>query len=82
MAGTRVVLNGAGFKALLQSAAVQADLKSRADRIAAAAGDGMVAERVYLGRNRSRVQVYTDTLEAKRAEANHQALTRAIGAGR
>lgn len=80
--GTKVVLNGAGFVALLQGAEVQADLERRARAIASAAGPGMVAENVRLSGKRSRVTVRTGTTEARRAEAEHRALTQAIDAGR
>jgi tRNA A37 threonylcarbamoyltransferase TsaD len=66
---------------LLNSAAVQADLKRRADRIAAAAGPGMVAS-VQPGRNRARASVITATQRAREAEARDRALTRALDAGR
>lgn len=79
---SRVVLHGNAFVALLQSPAMRADLKRRADRIAAAAGPGMVAEEVRLTSTRARVSVKTETFDAKRAEATDRALTRAIDAGR
>lgn len=79
---TKVVLNGAGFVALLQSPEIQGDLKRRADAIAAAAGPGMVASAVQVTGKRSRVSVHTDTFEARKAEAVDRALTRAIDAGR
>lgn len=82
MAVTKIVLNGKGFVELLQSPEVQADLKRRADAIAAAAGDGMVADLVRLTSKRSRVTVRTATPAAKRAEAVDRKLTRAIDAGR
>ena len=77
----RVVINSAGVKDLLQSVEVQRDLRARAERIAAAAGDGMTAE-LGVGKNRARAQVYTETIDAMRAEADDRALTRAIDAGR
>jgi hypothetical protein len=77
----RIVLNRAGVRELLKCPGVQADLARRAERIAAAAGPGMVAES-YVGRNRARSRVYTQTPEARRAEASDRTLTRAIDAGR
>lgn len=82
MAKTKVTLNIKGFNQLRADAGVMADLQARADRIAAAAGDGMVAGRVYQGKDRARVAVYTDTIDAKIAEATDRALTTAIEAGR
>lgn len=78
----KVELNLKGFNALRSTPEVMADLQARADRIAAAAGEGMVAEQVYVGKDRARVAVYTDTIEAKKAEAEDRALTIAIEAGR
>lgn len=81
MAKTKIVLNGAGFKALLTSPEVQADLDRRAAAIAAAAGPGNAVQSRPSG-NRGRATVYTESVEAKRAEAEDRALTRAIDAGR
>lgn len=78
----RVVLHNEGFDKLRKLPAIQQDLKRRADKIAAAAGEGFVAEAVFEGSRRARVQVYSDTYKAKLAEANEGALTRAIDAGR
>ena len=60
---------------------VKNDLKKRADRIAAAAGDGMESS-VVIGRTRARASVITATHAARRAEARNASLTRAIDAGR
>ena len=60
---------------------VKNDLKKRADRIAAAAGDGMESS-VVIGRTRARASVITATHAARRAEARDASLTRAIDAGR
>ncbi|MDI2032994.1 hypothetical protein [Paenarthrobacter nitroguajacolicus] len=57
------------------------DVKKRADRIAAAAGDGMESS-VVIGRTRARASVITATYAARTAEARNAALTRAIDAGR
>lgn len=84
MAGavTKVVLHGKGFQDLLQSPEIQADLKRRAEQIAAAAGEGMEVSDVKLTGQRARIQVVTATAEARKAEAVDRALTRAIDAGR
>lgn len=78
----KVVLSGEGFRQLLQSPEVLADLQARADRIAEAAGDGFVAEQARVGAVRGRVQVYSSTREAMMAEASDASLTQAIDAGR
>jgi hypothetical protein len=77
----RIEVNSAGIQALLKSAEVQADLESRARRIAAAGGDGMeVGSRI--GKTRARASVITATREARLAEATDRALTKALDAGR
>jgi hypothetical protein len=73
-------LNDAGMKAILRAPGVQADLRARADRIAAAAGPGMKAESHPT--SRARATVWTSTHAARRAEADHHALSRAFDAGR
>ena len=77
----RVKLNSSGVRALLKSEPVQRDLRSRAQRIAAAAGPGMEVEE-SVGASRARAAVVTATFEAKAAEARSGALTSALGAGR
>ena len=79
--GFRLKLNKDGIVDLLQSEEVQQDLVARGARIAAAAGDGVEAE---LTKNRDRAVVFvrTETNEARKAEAEDRALTRAIDAGR
>lgn len=82
MAGdVRVVLNRKGVRDLLVSREVQADLKRRADRIAAAAGPGNDAD-VTVGRNRARAGIITSTPEAMAREAHRKSLTSALDAGR
>ncbi len=76
-----VKLNRAGVAALLKSSDVAGDLRARAARIAAVAGPGMEAES-EIGATRARASVVTATTEARLAEANHMALTRALDAGR
>jgi hypothetical protein len=77
----RVEVNSAGIQALLKSAEVQADLESRARKIAAAAGEGMEASS-RIGKTRARASVITATRKARLAEATDRALTKALDAGR
>lgn len=81
MAKPRVVMNSAGARAILTSSPVQAFLKARADRIAAAAGPGMESSSSS-GRSRARASVFTATAQGMRGEAKDRRLTRAIDAGR
>jgi len=77
----RIEINSAGIQALLKSSEVQELLKAKADRIAAAAGEGMeVTSRI--GATRARASVVTATRAARKAEAEDRALTTAIDAGR
>lgn len=77
----RFQLNRAGVGQLLKSAEVQADLRRRAEAIAAVAGPGHRVEVGSTGR-RARAAVITDTLDAMLDEANDRNLSRAFDAGR
>lgn len=77
----KITVNHLGVRALLQSPAVEAELKRRAMAIAAKAGPGMEVT-TFHGRNRVNASVITATTEARVAEAKDRALTRAIDAGR
>lgn len=81
MAKTTIRLTRSGPRQVRQSAGVLADVAARAQRIAAAAGPGMEANSQQ-GQTRARASVITATTEARLAEANNRALTRAIDAGR
>jgi hypothetical protein len=77
----RIQLTRHGPRQLRRLPSVQANLMARANRIARSAGPGMVASAIS-GKNRARASVITTTWEARRAEAQSMALTRAIDAGR
>lgn len=83
MATTKIdfKLNSDGVRTLLRSSEMEADLRARAERIAAAAGPGHAVES-QIGVNRARASVRTETFEAMREEATNRTLTRAIDAGR
>lgn len=78
-----VRLNSRGVRAVLQSAEVEADLRRRAEAIAAAAGGepDFEAGAEVVG-NRAMAWVVTATPDGKRAEAEDRALTRALDVGR
>jgi hypothetical protein len=77
----RIEVNSAGIQAILKSEEVQALLEAKAQRIAAAAGDGFeVSSRI--GATRARASVITATRAARKAEAVDRVLTSAIDAGR
>ncbi|MBW3663571.1 MAG: hypothetical protein KY469_10770 [Actinobacteria bacterium] len=81
MARVKIRLTRNGPRLLRQSAGVAADLAARAERIAAAAGPGMVVD-TRIGKSRARASVIASTPQARRAEATGRALTRSIDAGR
>lgn len=77
----RIEVNSTGIQALLKSEEVQSLLAAKAERIAAAAGDGFeVSSRI--GATRARASVITATKAARKAEAVDRSLTKAIDAGR
>lgn len=80
-AKVKLEMNSQGVGELLKSAEVQAELKRRADRIAAAAGPGHEVD-VRVGRTRARASVVTATREARKAEAESRRLTSSLDAGR
>lgn len=82
MAEVRVRIKAKGARQLLTSKAVQAYLNEKAERIAAAAGEGFeVRERPERIR-RYGVQVRTSSMASREAQAYDNALTRALDAGR
>lgn len=83
----KLVVNRRGVSDLLRSPQVAAELKRRADAIAAAADSntGRASDHrveVQIGRTRARAAVITDTFNAMHREADQRTLTRAIDAGR
>lgn len=77
----KVKMNSRVAGELLRSAEVAGDLSARARRIATTAGAGFEAH-VEVGRTRTIARVTAETDEARAAEANDRALTRALDAGR
>ncbi|MGY4859509.1 hypothetical protein [Cryobacterium sp. AP23] len=83
MSKFRLEINIPGFNEVRRSPDVQGDLMKRANAISAAAGgaeDFLVINAT--GQTRARVVVVTATMDAMKAEAEDQALTRAFDAGR
>lgn len=77
----KLILNKQGVRELLTGTGVQADLRKRAERVKAAAGDGHEID-VSVGTVRARASVFTATADAARREARTRSLTRAIDAAR
>lgn len=90
--GVRVELNHGGIREVLKSSAVEAELKSRATRVAAAAiasapretGEYANSIEVVMDQHRDRVvaHVVAKARHALRVEANTGNLARALDAGR
>ena len=81
MAADKTELNHAALREFLRSPTVMAELKRRGDAVAKAAGDGHSVEE-YVGKNRDRVTVATETPAAMVAEARDHTLLAALDAGR
>lgn len=74
-------INRAGIVELLKDPGVQADLRRRGERVAAAAGPGHRVESA-VGKKRARSAVIIDDWRAARNEAKNRTLTTAFGAAR
>ena len=74
------VIHKNGVKDLLQSQEVQDMLATRAAGIAARAGDGFTSG-VRIGSDRARAYVLPETYAARRRQAKHHVLERAVGRG-
>ena len=77
---TRIKWNVKAFRELRLESGVIADLEDRAERVAAAAGDGYEAS-AMAGKNRGRASVVTGDYAAMRDNAKHQTLLRSLDAG-
>jgi len=75
----KVELNDAGIQELLNGSGVQEFLRGKAEavRAGAAASGGEYEATVQPGKKRARASVITSDIEAKKAESESQALTRA-----
>jgi hypothetical protein len=74
------VIHKNGVKDLLKSQEVQDMLATKAAGIAARAGDGFTSG-VRVGTDRARAYVLPDTYVARRRQAKHHLLERAVGRG-
>lgn len=82
MAEIRLKLSSAGFRTVLTSPRVLADLQARAERVRQAAGVDHHVVDSAVGKNRARAAVITSTDHGKRQEAEDRNLTRAFDAAR
>lgn len=74
------VIHKDGVKELLKSQEVQNMLAAKAAAIAARAGDGFTSG-VRVGSDRARAYILPDTYAARRRQAKHHLLERAVGRG-
>lgn len=74
-------LNNNGFRELRTSAKVQAEIQRRAERVAAAAGDGFEVDNPG-AKNRARRTVIPKSAKAGARSADPTVLLRALNAGR
>ena len=74
------VIHKDGVKDLLKSQEVRDMLAIKAAGIAARAGDGFTSE-VRVGTDRARAYVLPETYVARRRQAKHHLLERAVGRG-
>jgi hypothetical protein len=77
----RIRLDHGGMRALLRSSAMVDELRDRAARIAAAAGEGFGSE-AFAGRNRAIGAAFPLDIKAWQREQSNRVLTRAIDAAR
>lgn len=77
MSKTKVVLDHAGFRALLTSPEITAEVAAAADRIAQTAGDGYAAS-TQVGQGRAVALIYPATYEAARDNRENNTLLKAM----
>lgn len=78
----RVVFRPAAFRELRTSAAAVAEVASRAESVAASAGDGFEVLPMQAARNRAHAVVAPTTFEAAKRNAEENTLLRSLDAGR
>lgn len=82
MAKVRIKWNRKAFNQIRTLPAVQADVNARAERIAAACGDGFEAFPTQGPRRRARAAVVAVTAEAKARNARDNTILRNLDSGR
>lgn len=79
MSDSKFILNRAGVAELMKSAEMQAILKDKATTIRNQCGDGYEQD-IYVGKNRANAMVSAETIKAKRSNAKHNVLLKAVNA--
>ena len=78
----KIKFNRNAFREIRLLPEVAADVHDRAERVAAAAGEGFDAFPTQAPRNRARAAVVTTSMKAIRQNARDNTLLRALDAGR
>lgn len=81
MSKNRFVLKRSGVAQLLKSNEMQSALKAKATIIRERCGDGYEQD-IYVGKNRANAMVSAETIKAKRSNAKHNVLLKAVNAAR
>lgn len=77
MSKTQFKLNRAGVRALMQSAEMQSVLKDKANNAVSRLGPGYDSD-IYIGENRANAMVYADSFKARRENAKHNTILKAV----
>ena len=77
MPKTKIVLNSAGVRAMLQSPEMQAMLSERAQAIAERAGNGYETD-VFVGKTRANASVFASTEDAMKDNLDNNTLLKAV----
>jgi len=77
MPKTKIVLNSAGVRAMLQSPEMQALLSERAYEIAQRAGNGYETD-VFVGKTRANASVFASTEDAMKDNMDNNTLLKAV----
>lgn len=81
MSKNRFVLKRSGVAQLIKSNEMQSALKAKATIIRERCGDGYEQD-IYVGKNRANTMVYADSIKAKRSNAKHNTILKAVNAAR
>ncbi|MCI5698473.1 MAG: hypothetical protein MR269_05540 [Clostridiales bacterium] len=76
--GMKFVLNRKGVRALMRSEEMKSICSEYARDIKKRAGEGFEMD-THTGKNRVNAMVYADTIKAKRSNAKHNTLLKAVG---
>lgn len=75
----KIKLNRAGVRSLLLSSEIAAVVDEAADLVLQNCGSGYAKEPIYMGKNRSNVQIYPATKEAVKDNYSNNTMLKAIG---